>query len=277
MPKNEVKQRGSDRWYPCPKCGNDHPSCTTLLGVIGSKALMGWSAKNGVAKLKVLASLVEADAPDTFKTKWAPAAEAQWKLTEDTAFWKSGKETGQEAADYGQLAHSWIEAYLNGKEVTLESLPGPSRLAVEAFKGLEKANTLEVIKTEQTFYNCAMNYAGTADIVCKLNGELSLGDWKTSNGIFSNYPIQAWSYALADEMQHGDRLYTQVFIGRFGKDGACEVKIFKRNDFPGIETARKIMEGCGTIFRFNQEWDRLFPYVKPTKKEIKDATPATIQ
>jgi len=171
-----------------------------------------------------------------------------------------------EAADYGTMAHGWIEAHLHGQDVTLETLPPPARNAVNAFLTWEKENKLEVIETERTFYNCRLNYAGTADCLATMNGELTLLDWKSSSGIYMEMAIQAWGYALADEMQNSERLYRQVAIGRFGKDGTAEVRIFKRNEFPGIETARDILVGCGHIFNAIQEWDRLHPYVRKTKE-----------
>jgi hypothetical protein len=240
---------------------------TTLLGVISSRALMGWMAKNGVAKLKVLDQVVKEQTEDSAYGKIRELAEARWKLSEDTAFWKSGKETGQEAADYGTLAHSWIEAHLQGRDVTLESLPEPSRNAVQAFLLWEADHKLEVIKTEQTFYNCRLHYAGTADCVAKVDGELTLLDWKTSSGIYMEMAIQAWGYALADEAENADRLYRQVAIGRFGKDGTPEVRIFKRNDFPGIEIARDVIASCGHIFGCIQEWEKLDPYIRKTKEK----------
>jgi hypothetical protein len=276
MPKDKSTQKGYDRWYPCHRCEKgSHPSVTTLLDVIASRPLMGWLAKNGVAKLNVLKEIVETDAPDIFKTKWAPLAEERWHLTEETAFWKSGKEVGKEAADIGTLTHAWIEAHIHGKEVTLESLPEPAQAAVNGFLAWEKQNRVEYLQTEQTFYHCALDYAGTADCVAKVNGELSMLDWKTARGIYANYVIQDWLYALADESQHGDRLYGQVIVGRFGKDGTWEAPIFKRHDPIGMELAREVVIGCRSIFKMNQIWDRLFLYT-PKPKGTLYASPAPI-
>jgi hypothetical protein len=227
---------------------------------------MGWMAKNGVAKLNVLKGIVEADAPDTFKNKWMPLAEAQWKLTEDTAFWKSGKDLGQEAADIGTMAHAWIEAHLKGQEIDLKALPDPAQQAVGAFLAWKKEHQLKTLKTEQTFYNCRLNYAGTVDCVAQVDGELTLLDWKTSSGIYMEMAIQAWGYALADESENNERLYRQVAIGRFGKDGMPEFRIFKRNEFPGIEVARDVLTGCGHIFAAIQEWEKQNPYTPKPKK-----------
>lgn len=267
--KSESTQKGKSRWYKCPKCGGDHPSVTTLLDVISSPALMGWMAKNGTAKLNVYAETVKNLDMNVYDVAYRSAA-ARWKLTEDTAFWKSGKETGADAADYGTMAHAWLESHLNGVEVDLGALPEPARNAVNAYLKWQGDHKLETIKTEETFYNCKLNYAGTADWLGNLDRELSLGDWKTSTGIFFNYVIQGWGYALADETQNASRLYRQIFIGRFGKDGSSEVKIFKRNEFPSIDDARLILQSCGHIFAGLQQWDREFPYTKKTKPQPKE-------
>lgn len=264
--KAPSKEIGSKRWYPCPLCGDQHPSITTILDVIGSRPLMSWMAKNGTAKLNVLAQAVKEVVPDDWNSDIRRIAEERWKLQEKTAFWKSGKEQGEEAADYGTLAHAWIEAYLNRRLVSLDTLPEPSRNAVNEMLKWEKEHHLETIKTEETFYNCRLNYAGTADWVGKLDGELSLGDWKTSTGIYFNYLVQGWGYCLADETQNADRLYRQIFIGRFGKDGSSEVKIFKRNEFPSIETARDVLIACGHIFKALAEYDDKFPYKRKPKE-----------
>lgn len=242
---------------------------TSLLDVIASPALMGWMAKNGTAKLNVYAETVKNLDENVYAIAHR-SAEARWKLTEDTAFWKSGRETGAEAADYGTMAHAWLESHLKGVTVDLGALPEPARNAVNAYLIWQKEHKLETIKTEETFYNCKLNYAGTADWVGNLDGELSLGDWKTSTGIFFNYAIQGWGYALADETQNANRLYRQIFIGRFGKDGSSEVKNFKRNEFPSIEDARLILIACGHIFAGLQQWDTEFPYQRKPKPQPKE-------
>lgn len=269
--KAETKQKGRDRWYPHEKCGEQHPSITTLLGVISSRALMVWMAKNGTAKLDVYHQSAAEHLKDEVVSAIDKIAEQRWLIANGTAFWKSGKALGEEAADIGTLAHAWIEAHLRGTEIGLEALPLLARNAVDAFLEWEKAHNLEVIKTEQTFYNCRLHYAGTADCVAKVDGELTLLDWKTSSGIYMEMAVQAWGYALADESEHADRLYRQVAVGRFGKDGTPEVRIFKRNEFPGIEISRDVLISCGHIFGAIQEWEKLNPYIRKEKTNAQTA------
>jgi hypothetical protein len=274
MAKAETKQKGRDRWYPHEKCGENHPSITTLLGVISSRALMGWMAKNGTAKLDVYHQSAAEHLSDEVIGIIDKIAEQRWLLTNGTAFWKSGKVQGEEAADIGTMAHAWIEAHLRNQEIDLGALPAGAQQAVRAFLIWEKDHKVQVIKTEQTFYNCRLHYAGTADCVALVDNELTLLDWKTSTGIYMEMAIQAWGYALADESENADRLYRQVAIGRFGKDGISEVRIFKRNEFPGIEIARDVLTSCGHIFGCIQQWEKLNPFVRKEKANAHETAAA---
>lgn len=285
MAKAKSNERGKDRSYPCNKCGNEHTSVTTYLGMIASRPLMSWMGKNGVAKLNVYDQamegqlLLEKSLPNDrvlpLIQNIRDSARKSWESFEDTQFWKSAKQIGQDAADIGTLAHGWIEAHINGKEVSMETLPAQAQSAVRGFLAWEAANRVKYLSTEQTFYHCAMDYAGTADCVAEVNGELTMIDWKTAKGIYANYVIQDWLYALADEHQHGDRLYRQVIIGRFGKDGSWEAPIFKRNEPVGMEMARRVIEGCRAIYQLNQEWDKAHPYIPKEKTNASTTTVAS--
>lgn len=259
--------KGRARWYPCPNCGSNHPSTTTCLGVIGSEALMGWSAKHGTKKMNILLEAIkESGVTGEVFGRITKGAEAKWKSEDSgTDFWKSGAQQAKDAADYGTQAHAAFEMFIKGIDIDLKSLPEPSRNAFMVFEKFTKENKLETISTEKTFYNCQMGYAGTADWVGKINGKLSLGDWKTSNGIFESYIIQAWANAMADECQHGDRIYEQVIIGRFGKDGTTDLLIVPRrglniHGFAGYEQARVLMQATIPWFNYKQEWEMQFPY-----------------
>ena len=266
MAKAKSNERGKDRSYPCPRCGEDHTSVTTYLGVIASRPLMSWMGKNGIAKLNVLADTLKELHPDYY-LHVSQEATKRWEMENDTQFWKSAKQIGQDAADIGTLVHGWIEAHINGKEVTMETMPTQAQAAIHGFLQWENANKIKYLETEKTFYHCAMDYAGTADCIAEVNGELSMIDWKSAKGVYANYVIQDWLYALADESQHGDRLYKQVIIGRFGKDGTWEAPIFKRNDPVGMELAREVITGCRSIFKMNQAWDLAHPYIPKTKEK----------
>lgn len=263
--------RNGDRFYPCVLCRNEHPSTTTILDVIGSKALMGWSQKMGTKKLLMFAKEIRALITEETYHAASKATEDIWKKDgEASDFWKSGTQSSKDAADHGTMAHAAFEMHLKGKQVDDQSLSGPARAAFGIFREYASSNKIETIDTETTFYNCQIGYAGTADWRGTINGKLTLADWKTSTGIFEKNVIQCWANAIADEMMNGNNLYQQVLVGRFGKDGSTDILIVPRNGledgFCGYEQARELIQACVPWFHFKKNWEEKFPY---KKKEIK--------
>lgn len=259
------------RYYPCPLCSKDHPSTTTVLDVIGSAALMGWSAKMGTKKLLMYQKEIE-KLYDTYQISNVISlakhnVEKTWEeLGETSNFWKSGAENAKEAADHGTMAHASFEMLLTGKQVDKNSLSKESKNAFEVFEKFATDNKIETIDTERTFYNCSLGYAGTADWRGRIKDKLTLADWKTSTGIFEKNVVQAWANAIADEMQNSDNLYQQILIGRFGKDGSTDILIIPRagleGGFGGYEQARTLIQAVIPWFHYKTEWEKRFPWKK---------------
>jgi hypothetical protein len=266
--------RGNKRAYPCRFCPKEHTSITTYLKVIGSDQLMGWAGKVGTKKLNIFAKHIKNfpevsdDERDFIYQGASKASEAEWFKTEgDNKFWKSGYEISKESTEIGTIVHAAIEAFLLGKGT--DSLQGEAQNAYQAFLEWFKTVTLETLGTETTFYNCAWDYACTTDWRGKLNGKLTLGDWKTSTDIFSSSIIQCWGNAIADEMQNGNVLYEQVMVGCFRKDGTSKILIIPRrgleNGFGGIEQARELIQATIPWFKYQESWNQKFPYISKKK------------
>lgn len=257
------------RSYPCIFCDKNHTSITTYLKVIGSDALMGWAGKVGTKKLNLYRDALELSIDPVQLEMADQIVEAKWLAAEgDDKFWKSGYEISKDSMEIGTIAHAAIEANLMGKPT--DSLQGEAKKCYDAFLEWKAENVLETIETERTFYNCAWDYACTTDWRGKLNGKLTLGDWKTSTGIFESSITQCWGNAIADEMQNGNVLYEQVLVGCFKKDGTREVLIIPRrgleNGFGGIEQARQLIRATIPWFKYKEDWKRNFPYIPKKKK-----------
>lgn len=121
--------------------------------------------------------------------------------------WQQGKdgkdfrETRDAAADAGTLAHAMVEAHLKGEapEVVGDSAPKEIREKAEtAFLGfLEWAGTmnLRVVEQELSLVSEAHRFGGTLDCcVLTINDRLTIGDWKTSNGLYPDHLIQVAAY-----------------------------------------------------------------------------------
>ena len=106
---------------------------------------------------------------------------------------KAGKEGTQvhEAAEKLVLGEeiSWMDEYGRAKysQIVWEM--------ILKFADFWKTHKPELISSEQFVWSDEHKYAGTADIVCKMNGEVWLIDLKTSNSIHKSYDLQLASYA----------------------------------------------------------------------------------
>lgn len=101
--------------------------------------------------------------------------------------WNAAEIALNDAADAGTWIHNYIEDYFN------DSFPqDPIRedhyQMVEAFHAWESEHDIEVIATERTVYGDG--FAGTADFFAKVDGKVSLIDWKSSRNIQPSHKAQ---------------------------------------------------------------------------------------
>ena len=253
MPR--VQTKGKDATHrDCPFCGEKHKRCTGLLDKIASPELTGWLVKNSTTKLNFFNDVLKGySILENLETAKAEA-EHLWLKAHKTPFWKSGRDIGGEAADYGTLAHNFIENYFKGTIQDVKKLPEPSQKAVGGFLEWVKEHNVVCHSTEIQTYNCDLGYAGKYDFDGEVDGLLTLADWKTSGAIYPKYVVQSWNYADTIERRNPDKKYEQVLIGRFGKDGDYEVKTYKRDEFPSKDLCVKLMEACVIWQKFEDDW-----------------------
>lgn len=146
-----------------------------------------------------------------------------------------------EAAGVGTLAHDWVERWIkhrineqfihdHRKESTIPALPHPEhalppemptspllRNAVQAFMLWEKEHSVIYHHSEKKVCHPKYGYAGTLDFEATIDGELSIGDLKTSNGIYDEYRFQIAAYLAAREAETGKK-YKARWCVRIGKE-----------------------------------------------------------
>lgn len=153
------------------------PSVTTILSIIAKPALINWAAKQG-------AKAVLKD-PILYDTPYAAAAAI---YTID----------GEKATDRGRDAHKVAEEYaraiIKGTAADFKSKNAyfPS---IKAF--FDQMNP-EPVAIEVVLFNSTHNYAGTADLLAKINGKLALIDFKTSKYVYEDMQLQLAAYANCD-------------------------------------------------------------------------------
>ena len=201
--------RGKGRHYRTPE-GLLVPSVTNVISTLDKPALPRWSAKlvaERAAMMKhSLAKMDDTDIVDTLKG-------APWSRS-------------KRAADRGTDIHAYLEARLNDWE--------PEELSADAEPFRDAADDwilhadIEVVDTELTVFHPL--YAGTTDFVARINGTLTIGDFKTSKAIYPEAALQLAALWGCYTDQHGDPLpwrdaeggpteMPELQVIRIGEDG----------------------------------------------------------
>jgi hypothetical protein len=127
------------------------------------------------------------------------------------------KENGSEADHImrkagreGTQTHAIIEQLIKGEEVEWMDDKGAARYSelvwqmAMRFVDFWKQMKPELIALEDFVFSDSLQYAGTADFICKIQDETWLIDFKTSNALYRTYDMQLASYAKAwEEMGNG--------------------------------------------------------------------------
>ena len=175
--------RGKGRHYQNLQTGDLVPSVTNVIGILDKPALPRWSAKmvaERAAQMKrSLSSMDDGDIVDMLKA-------VPWQRS-------------NRAAERGTDIHEYLEARLNAWEPGELSVDAePYRAAADEWLGRD----IEIVATELTAFHPA--YAGTMDFVARIDGRLTIGDFKTSKAIYDEAALQLAALMGCLTDQHGD-------------------------------------------------------------------------
>lgn len=126
--------------------------------------------------------------------------------------WDEAQALGEEASARGYKIHAGAAILLAGKKLSLNDKlpkefndPEPEEIKPDEFEALlslknwvESLNNFEVIAVEYIGFNEKEKYAGTIDLICKIDGQLYLIDLKTSKEIWPEHELQLSAYAHLD-------------------------------------------------------------------------------
>jgi len=182
--------------------GRQLPSVTTILSAINKPALVPWAAK-------VEREAVTQAAADLYM-QWAAQPVTRtplprsWYLTE--LLGKLGQVRAHEkvlatAGDLGTEAHKLIEWTMRS---AIGAVAGPKPIvraqaqwAFQAFMDWAGRVNLKPVLIEQTVYSKVHGFAGTMDVLARVNGVLSLIDFKTGKSVYPESFLQSAAYSTA--------------------------------------------------------------------------------
>jgi len=229
--------------------GKKIPSVTTVLSVINKPALINWAAGQAVdylvANIKPGVSYDEIQLNSLFTTAR-----------------KAHMTRKQETADIGSMVHEWISKHIKGENPEMP-INQQLRDSINNFLAWKEEHKVNFLLSEQPVYSKIHGYCGTLDFVAKVNGELFLGDIKTSTGIYDEYFIQLSSYGIARQEEFPQEKYKHQGIIRIGRDGSFEFKTANNIDkcFEAFLSAKKLWE-----------WQQFMKTEYFKEKERKNAT-----
>jgi len=141
----------------------------------------------------------------------------------------------KKASEEGTQVHEMIEAYLNGEELKFLEHGRPMydpniwEMFLRFVEFWEEYKP-SLIEAEVHLFSDELKIAGTCDLVCEINGELWIIDFKTSNHLQTTYDIQTAIYA---------QCFEECFGKKVNRTGILWLKSSKR------KAAKDKMQGKG--------------------------------
>ncbi len=195
--------------------GEKHPieSVTKFTNIIDkSGALIGWAVK--LFKEFLTAKLEKGD------------------ITAEDIYEGSIQHTKKkkEAADTGTQIHDLCEKWIKKQKIDFTDMPEEVRNGFDAFLKFQTENKFQWLESEKIVYSLQYDYAGILDaIAIDGEGKKVLVDFKSSNGLYPEYVLQAAGYHQAVE-EMAEHFCDYKLLIRFGKnDGKFEAKKFSEN------------------------------------------------
>lgn len=99
------------------------------------------------------------------------------------------------AGDRGTQVHDAIARLIRGEEVDLTDADPKVAKLTQGFVNWYEATKPRVIASE--IFVHGDGYAGTCDLVCEIDGEVWVIDYKTSAAVYTSYHLQTAAYAEA--------------------------------------------------------------------------------
>jgi hypothetical protein len=183
------------------------------------------------------------------------------------------------AAGEGTQTHNAIESFLNGDEINWIDEYGNAKYSLEVWKMILKfadfwnKHKPELITAEYHLFSDVHEYAGTGDIVVRLNDKIWLIDIKTSNSLHTSYDLQLAAYANAWNETHNESieetgiLWLKASTRGEGKKDAIQGKGWQLKQISNIESNFKMFMNVYEIYKLEN----------PDAKPVTELLPTSVK
>lgn len=181
--------------------GELYPSVTHILQAISKPALIAWSANTERAAVTEAAADLYAEWASQLVPPQMPRASYVATLTARLGQVKAHQKELAKAGDIGTQIHQKIEWMMR---TAMGVLAGPEPVVTDAalwacmaFEDFAKSVHLKPVLIEKTVFSRTHQFAGTMDLLARVNGELVLIDFKSGKSVYPESFLQSAAYSTA--------------------------------------------------------------------------------
>lgn len=184
------------------------------------------------------------------------------------------------AGKEGTQVHEACEKLVLGEEVNWMDDYGNAKYSQIVWEMIIKFyefwNTYkpELISTEDFVFSDEYKFAGTADLVVKMDGETWLLDLKTSNSLHKSYDLQLAAYAKALEETKGIKIDRTGIIWLKANTRSASKK---KGVYQGKGWQIKVIDEIDYNFDLFQTIYKLYSLENPTVEPIYNSYPTTLK
>lgn len=112
----------------------------------------------------------------------------------------------ESAGERGTNVHNAVDTLMHGHSIKWVDYTDEEWRMINAFHSWYTVHEPTVIDVEFSVFGNrgGKRYAGTVDLLCEIDGEKWIVDWKTSGGIYASHKVQVAAYAFALRQQRPD-------------------------------------------------------------------------
>ena len=184
------------------------------------------------------------------------------------------------AAGEGTQVHNAVEAFLNGEEIKWLDAFGNAMYSLDVWKMILKFANFwnkhkpELVAAEYHLFSDQYKYAGTADIIVRLNGKLWLLDVKTSNSLHTSYDLQLAAYAKAWSETHNEPIEE---TGILWLKAPTRGEDKKGDKIQGAGWQLKVVSDIDRNFEMFTKIQDIYHLENPDAKPVTETLPTTVK
>jgi hypothetical protein len=180
----------------------------------------------------------------------------------------------KEAGKRGTIVHEMIEAYLEGDELVL-LVNGKLQYKIDEWQMFLKFVEFwdlykpTILETEVHLFSDKYKIAGTCDLICLINDELWIIDFKTSNHLQTTYDLQTAAYSQCYEECFGEKPKRHGILWLNSNKRKVSIPRMQGKGWEMYESSRTQEENLDLFMTVKKLFDLENPNPKPVINQFK--------